>query len=506
MKIGLAGLAHETHTFLPEETGIEPFERDAVRGRCVVSTFRGTNTVVGGFVDACEAASVDVELVPSVHARGGVSGTVVDEVYRRYVGEICETFGAVADDLDGVLLFLHGAMVTKGELDPETALVRDLRSVVGPDLPIVAGMDLHGNVGSGLIEETTAVCAYRSSPHVDQNETGRRAAWILLDTIAGDVRPTTAVSDPGLVVPSVFSATTVSPAKDLVTRAVTWQSHPEFHDVTRWTDKDAVLDVSVFFGFAWSDVPQLGVAPVAVTDDDPELAETIVEDVATLAWAHRDALTRPEDLYSVEEGVSRARSIAGTADGPVLLLDHADRLAETTFVLRELLEHEVENAAVPLLHDPEAVEHCRAAGEGSHVSVAVGSKTSDRGGGPVVITGTVETVEELTYTSTGPMKRGERVTQGPTAIVRTDEGVWVQLTSRMDGAGLTDIDPIEQYGYAIEEFDVIVSKSKTHFRGVFEDLAAEIVIVDAPEYSPADLSVYEYRNVPAGVYPITHRE
>jgi len=364
-------------------------------------------------------------------------------------------------------------------------------------------MDLHGNVGRSLLEATTAVCAYHSSPHVDQNETGRRAARVLLRTIAGEVEPTMAIRKPGLVVPSVFSATTVAPAKDLVRRAVTWQSHPELHDISRWRQKDTVLDVSIFFGFAWGDVPEIGVAPVVVTDDDPELAGTIADDLASLAWSNRTELTQPSDLYPVNEGVERALEIAKSAKDPVLLLDHADRLAETTFVLRALLEHEAENAAVPLLHDPEAVESCREVGEGSRVCIPVGSKTSDRGGGPVTITGTVEQITELSYAATGPMQSGERVSQGPTAIIRTDEGIWVQLTTQMDGAGLTDTDPIEQYGYDVDEFDIIVSKSKTHFRGVFEELAAEIVIVDAPMYSPADLSVYEYQNVPDGVYPIT---
>jgi len=100
------------------------------------------------------------------------------------------------------------------------------------------------------------------------------------------------------------------------------------------------------------------------------------------------------------------------------------------------------------------------------------------------------------------MKRGERVTQGETAIVDVD-GLWLQLTSRMDGAGLNDTDPINQYGYEATDFDVIVSKSKTHFRGVFEDLASQIIIVDAPEYSPADLSRFEYQQAPDDVYPIT---
>jgi microcystin degradation protein MlrC len=500
MEIGIAGLSHETHTFLPDGTGVEPFERDALRGDAIVERLRESNTVVAGFLDALEEAPEPVNCVPAVHARGGVSGTVDDEVYDRYVTEITSAFAA--RELDAVLLFLHGAMVTESHLDTETDAVRAVRSVVGDDVPIGVGMDLHGNVGPDLLDVADVVCAYRSSPHVDQRETGRRTATTVLDAVRGRVSPTTAVAEPGVVVPSVFSATTVSPAKDAVTRAVTWEHYPEFHDVARWTEKDDVLDVSLFFGFAWADVPQLGVAAVATTDDAPELARQIVDDLSRFVAERRREFTNPDSLCGVSEGVERALRRGAAASDPVVLLDHADRLAETTFVLRELLEQDASNVAVPLVHDPEAVADCRAAGEGNEVDLLVGSKTSERGGGPVSLTARVEFVGTRTYTASGPMKRGEEVTQGETAIVDAD-GVWLQLTSRMDGAGLTDTDPIEQYGYDVTDFDVVVTKSKTHFRGVFEELAEEIVVVDAPEYSPADLSGFDYSHVSDGVFPIT---
>jgi microcystin degradation protein MlrC len=499
MRIGTAGLSHETHTFLPRKTPVDPFEEAAVRGGAVTETFRGTNTVTGGFVDACEAAGHD--LVPTVRSRGGVSGTVVDEVYDRYVGEMVEGFER-AGDLDGVLLFLHGAMVTESRTDPETDVVRAVRDAVG-DVPVVVGMDLHGNVGPDLAEAADAVCAYRSSPHVDRSETGRRAARLLFRTVAGEVSPTVAVSKPGLAVPSAFSATTTVPARDVVSRALAWEHQPELHDVTKWDRRDDVLDVSCFFGFAWSDVPQVGLAAVAVTDDDPDLAREIADDVASFAWERREGLTDPEGLYGVEEAVSVALERGARADRPVLLLDHADRLSETTYVLRELLEQDASNVAFPLLWDPEAVERCVEAGEGATVTVAVGSKTSPRGGGPVEVTGTVEWVGHEPYVSTGPMKGGQRVDHGPTAVLDVG-GVWLQLTTEMD-TSMIDTDPIEQYGYDAASFDVIVSKSKTHFRAVYEAFASDIVVADAPEYSPADLSVFDYERVPEGVYPITER-
>ena len=97
------------------------------------------------------------------------------------------------------------------------------------------------------------------------------------------------------------------------------------------------------------------------------------------------------------------------------------------------------------------------------------------------------------------MSKGHEIDLGPTAVIDVD-GIWLQVTTYE--ASLIDEDPFIQCGCRPQDFDIIVTKSKTHFRAVYETLAAEIIIVDAPGQCPADLSEFEYRNVPPGVYPI----
>lgn len=486
MRIGIAGLAHETHTFLPDKTGIAAFEADAQRGAGIVSAYHGTNTAIGGFIEVCEASGA--ELVPIVCASGGVSGIVTDEVYDKYVAEMTEGFAAAADSLDGILLALHGAMVTESHQDTETQVVKEVRRAVGYEVPIMVALDLHGNIDPALLTKASAICGYHSSPHVDAGETGRRTARLMLATLDGRVRPTCAIAKPGLVIPSLFSATTVSPGREVIARAM------------EWLDKPRVIDVSFFFGFAWSDVHQLGASAVAVTDDAPELARVIVDDLAAFAWARRRELTGSTDVHSVADGVALAIERAKTDDRPVLILDHADRLNDTTFVLHELIRQGAQAAAHPLLYDPAAVEVCRRAGVGGAVTVDVGSTSSALAGGPVRLDGRVLWVGEKSYRGTGPMTQGRTINHGPAAIVQAG-GVWVQLVSAREA--LIDLDPFIQYGHDPTEFKIIVSKSKTHFRAVYESWASGIIVVDAPVYSPVDLGVFDYQNVPRGVYPVT---
>ncbi len=488
MKIGIAGISHETHTFLPDKTGLDDFDRVARHGKDILETYRPTNSSIGGFIQVCEPAGV--ELVPIVYASGGVAGTVKDEVYDKYIGEMCEGLGRVADTLDGILLSLHGAMVTESRQDTETHILKDVRKAVGYDIPIFVALDLHGNIDPAILTKATAIFGYHSSPHVDEAETGRRAARALLDMLAGKTRPVSAMAKPGMVVPSIFSATTVPPARDIIARVKDWQQKPR------------VIDVSFFFGFAWSDVHQLGASAVAVTDNAPELARVIVDDLAGAAWARREEFAGKRGVYSLRDGVALAMKRSMAASKPVVILDHADRLSDTTFVLHELVRQDARGVAFPLLCDPEAARACLEAGQGNTVELAVGSKSSPQAGGPVRLTGRVEWVGEKSYIGTGPMSYGERQDLGLTAILQAG-GIWVQITSQRHS--LIDEDPITQFGRKTGEFKIIVSKSKTHFRAVYEKVAQEIIIVDAPAYSPVDLSVFQYKNVPRGVYPITRQ-
>jgi microcystin degradation protein MlrC len=489
LKLGIAGLGHETITFWPGTTGLEAFRRDELLGRNVVEKRRGTNTPIGGFVEVCE--SEGVEMLPVCAAFGGVTATVADEVFHHYVGEMKRGF--VDADLDGVLLEFHGAMVTESLQDTETHIVKGIREAVGYGIPIMVALDLHANLSPAILEEATMVFGYHSSPHLDRAETGRRAARAMLAVAQGEVEPAAAIAKPGLVVPSVFSYTGTPPGSEIIERVEEWMRRP------------GVLDASMFFSFAWADVHQLGMSAVALTDGDPDLAREVVDDLSAFAWERRELLTGGGSLHALDDGVRRAIERSRDARRPVILLDHADRTNDTTFVLRELLRQGAENAALPLLWDPGAAQICAEAGVGATVQLDVGGSTGWRDGGPVNVRGRVMWVGEGRYVGTGPMTKGLQVDQGTTAILDVDS-VWLQLVSRrvgITGGALIDEDPITQFGYKTQDFDIIVTKSKTHFRAVYAPISEEIIVVDAPGQCPADLRAFEYKNVPPGVYPVT---
>ena len=469
----------ECATFLPHVTQRDVFEAGTVRGPGVLERFRGSNTVMGGFLNVIEAAGA--EAVPILHSDGGAAGLADQAAVAEYRQEIVEGLTKLRGEIDGLLVHLHGAMVTQDELDPDAMTLDALRSAVGPNLPIMLALDYHANLDAASIAGATAAFGYRYSPHIDMGATGERTARCLLKTLGGEIRPAMAIARPDLILPSIFSATDLAPLKDLVAEA----RQSEVSHVYR--------DISLFAGFAYADVPNCGASVVAVVDGTTVEAKALAADLSGKMAAKRAALSAPAPVYDLEEGIGRALGRAGTASRPVVLLEHADRANDSTHGLRALLPlADRARIAVPLLWDPEAVSAAKAAGEGAKVSLALGGHSAPLAGGPVSVMAKVETVKpDFTYRGTGQMRAGSEVRLGDTVLLDVD-GVMISVTSLSQSA--IDFDPFLQFGLDPAAFDIVLLRSKTHFRAAWEDFAAEIIIVDTPDYGPADVSKLPYRH------------
>jgi len=486
MRLAVAGFNLESVTFLPEPTSLAEFERLAKRGPDLTASFAGTNTVPGGFLDAC--AELGVEAVPLVYSEAGAAAAASEEAFDTFLAEIAESVLAVMDDIDGLLLGLHGALVTVGgrtDLD----FLKGLRARVGDALPIGVAFDLHGNLDPELVDLAEVMSAYHESPHVDMGETARRVATILIGTLRGELNPQTVLTKVPITLPSIFTATPVAPLSDVMAEAR-----------RREAETPGLLDCSVVMGFAYADVLQIGISILTTSDGDAAIADTAAREMAALIWERREILYPRDSVFTVEAGLARAKSVAASADKPVVILEHADRMNDSTYTLRALLETPEVKAAVPYIWDPRAASEALAAGTGATITLSLGSHSSEKAGGPVTVTGTVEWAGEKSFPMGGKMGRGRPVELGATAVIRVGEIVIWLISANLSAINL---DPFEQFGMDHRDFDIVVLRSKTHFRAVWEDEAAEIIIVDTPDWGPALLDTLPYRRARPGVFPIT---
>lgn len=488
MRIAIAGLSLESVSFLPIETTIEDFRRTESSGADMLERHRGTNTVPGGFITVCEREGV--ELVPILRSEGGAAGPAADDAFIHYSDRICAGLNA-AGKLDGVLLNLHGAMATPTRLDPDRELAERVRAVIGRKTPLVIALDYHANIDASLLEQADAVFGYHYSPHVDMGETGERAANCLVRMLRGEIKPVCALLKPGVMVPSIFSATGLAPLSDIVAESLRMARESPHY-----------LDVSVFAGFSYADVPNCGFSVLAVADGSADAAHAAAKRLCDRIWAERHELVHRELVHGLEEGVTLALQRARIAKKPIVILEHADRVNDSTHVLRAMIGRTNGlRVAVPYLWDPKAAAEAAHAGQGATVRIEIGGHSSDRAGGPVQLEGKILFAGDKSYRTTGPMGRGSVVNLGPSAVIQAgDITVWVTTAQKT----AIDEDCFIQFGMKASDFSLIVLRSKTHFRAVYESLSEEILIVDTPDWGPADLSTLPYRHVPTEqVFPFT---
>ncbi len=487
MRIAVAGFWLESVTFLPTTTDIAEFERSAKRGADVISGFAGTATPQGGLIDVL--AEAGAELIGIVDAGVGAAASASDAAYDKYVGEIVAGLKALDRPIDAVAIHLHGALATPTNRKADAGVLQAIRAVVGPDVLIACPMDYHANLAPESLEAADIITGFRFSPHTDMWETGARAARLLLRALRGEIRPVMAMAKPGVALPSVFSATRLQPLDELVAEA------------EAASGKGPLLDCSLFGGFSYADTPDTGMTALAVADGDADAANAWAERMAKRCWTLRDQLFKRELIMTVADGVARARAVAAASDKPVCILEHADRLNDSTYVLRALIEQKVERAYAPFMFDPAVALAATKVGVGGELRMPLFGKSSPKAGGPILAPAKVLCTGQQRFRITGPLKTGMMIDLGPTAVLNVG-GVIVSVISVQWSA--IDMDCFVQFdGMTPADFDIILLRSKTHFREIYEPLCAEIVIVDTPDWGPAELSALPYEHLPAGVYPVS---
>ncbi|MEM2875831.1 MAG: M81 family metallopeptidase, partial [Candidatus Bathyarchaeia archaeon] len=180
MRIAVGGFGAESNAFSAESPVSEVTE--AAIGKEVISKNMGRKTVIGGFLDVSSEAKTEV--VPTIRVFWGATGIIAKESYERFKSEMLEGIER-AGRLDGILLDLHGAMVAEGAPDGEGILLKELREIVGYGVPIMAVLDIHGNITDLKVRMADALLGYKTNPHVDLYERGRKAARLLISTLKG---------------------------------------------------------------------------------------------------------------------------------------------------------------------------------------------------------------------------------------------------------------------------------------------------------------------------------
>lgn len=487
--VAVGGIVHETHSFVERPTTLPDFQAHALHyGDSVLEAMAETRSTIGGMI--ARAAAHKWRIIPTIYGAAMPGGIVSEDVFQTMLHELLSRLAA-AGPVAGVLLALHGAMVTEKQLDPEGHILEQVRHVVGSSTPIVAAFDMHANVSNAMVDCANVLLSFDTNPHVDTYERGVEAATILQLLLTNDVRPTAHYLRPPIMLPPQATGT-----DDLPLRVV--------HDRARMVEADTdVIAVSIMAGFAYADTPFTGASLVVTTNNAPKLARRYVSELATILIEQRHS-GLPE-LVEPKDAVARALAQSG---GPVILVDSADNIGggtpgDGTDALRAMLDVGVREGTM-VLTDPEAVAICWEAGENARVVLEVGGKADRYHGEPVSVTGVVQRLSDGIFECELPNNHfasfyGTSIQMGRTAWLRVDGVNIILIESKTPPF---DLAQLRSVGVIPEEQKIIVVKSAIAYRAAYLPIAAGVIEMDTAGLCSANLTRFPYKHISRPIFPL----
>ena len=484
-RLVLARFNHETNSFSPVRTPLAAFSPKM--GAEALAAAEGDPAAIGAF-HAC-ARSIGAQIEVPVLAHAMPSGPVEDDAFETMAQAIV---AAVARGCDGILLDLHGAMVTRSHDDGEGELLRRVRAAA-PGVPIGVALDLHGNITQTMLDHCDVIVGFKTYPHVDMVETGEHVARLFAPLLAGAAAPAMALCHPPILAATLCMNTTTDCAMtDLIALARQAETRPGMQAVT------------VFGGFPISDLAETGLSIVTVADT-PENAAEVARELGREAWRRR-----AEYVYSEEplaQSIARAAALAdGTA--PVLLLDHGDNCmsggsCDVMDVLEELLAAGHDGILVGPISDPETVAQLFAAGAGAQVTILLGNKSPAVGlpppHPPLRLSGRVAGLSNGRYRVSGPIYHGQELSMGRAVAFDTGRARIVICEEPHEPL---DLGCFSCLGLDPADARFLHLKSRMYCRPVFEPLAKAVIECASSGVTASDYDFFAFTKLSRPIYPL----
>ncbi|MFC3051912.1 M81 family metallopeptidase [Kordiimonas pumila] len=478
MRVYVSGIQHETNTFLGTETLYGAFEvADAwpglLQGTEVITGTRDINLPVAGFIAVAEAEGWD--LVPGVWCSAGPSGPVAAAAYATITEETLSRLKA-AGPVDAVYLDLHGAMVATGTPDADGDLLHRVRVLVGPEVFVVASLDMHANVSQKMVEATDALVVYRTYPHVDMAETGQRAG-VRLKRLLLSGRQESNLKQLPFLLPMGTQSTLDSPMAEII---------HQIEEIERWGGS-----VELATGFPLADVAECGPSIISYGPCAAASSKQLYQAMLQLEGRFRETLLTPDAALS-----ACRQQLAANPKGPVLLIDTQDNpgcggTGDTVGLLKALIEAAIPGTVVGVVADAQTCAQAHAAGVGASLDVSIGAQHGF-GETPLQLQATVTALGDGFFTGTGPFYLGCRFSLGLTALL-TYGTVQVVLASTRQQAA--DQAMFRHLGIEPADAKVLALKSSVHYRADFGAIASAIITVISPGANTADLTAITYKNI-----------
>lgn len=485
-RIAVASIIQETNTFSPRPSGLDDFHAQGLwLGDEARIRSAGSNTEIAGAIERLESAGVEV--IPIIRAWAMSDGILESAALIELEGILLGGL-ASAGPLDAVILCLHGALVAADHFSADARLAELTREAVGPDVPVIVTHDLHANVTRAIVGSATALIGFHTYPHVDQGDTGRRAADLALAACRDGHRLGTVLVKCPMLIPAEAQAIADEPMASI-------------RQLANVLTEGQILDVSIFPVQPWLDVPELGFAVTVTHSGDEVAAMEAAHVVAEAAWSARDRFQ--VTLTNLDDAVNGL--IPSQGAGPVLLVQSADSptagaTGDDASVIGALLARGPGLSSLATVVDVPGVQACTRAGVGGRVQLLIGATIDDRWSKPVPMSGVVLRIGDDPVILQGESMTGQAIALGRWATLDTGTGLTVLITERP--APTFDPQGFRHVGLDPALADVVVVRSATMFRAGFRGIASGAIILDLPGASTPAFTYLTFETAPRPLYPL----
>ena len=486
-RIAVGGMQHETNTFAPSRADYRAFEAGGgwpgvQYGEPVFAAVEGANIPAAGAIQALRAQGH--QLVATAWGAASPSAHVTTDAFERIVSGLISNLKKQLP-VDGVYLDLHGAMVTEAHDDGEGEILRRVREVVGPRVPVAASLDLHCNFTRAMFDHCDALVAYRTYPHVDMADTGARAA-LLLDRMLRDGKPLAKhyrTLDYLTGLPSQCSF--IDPCKTV------------YEDIGRSED----VTLSFTPGFPMADFPECGMAVFGYGADEKKTRAAVDRLHAAVADAEKDFVL---ELHLPDDAVARARS-RGEPGRPVVLADTQDNPGaggngDTTGLLKSLIQQQAQDAVLGLLIDGEAAKKAHEVGPGFYFAFqAWRALEHSRRFAPAKANSRSSAWATASSPAPGRCSRAFACSWATWRCCAANRrpACASRVASRKCQAG--DQEMFRHLGVEPRRSRILALKSSVHFRADFEPIAKEVLVVKSPGPALADPTEFAWTRLRKGL-------
>ena len=426
------------------------------------------------------------EVIPTIYATAISGGCVTEEAYRFFADKIINVLKK-EKNIDGIWLHLHGAMEVVNIGSGEAALLREIREIVGDDIPISLTLDLHANIDEDVPKLANIIRGYRTAPHTDQEETEMITANMLADCLENKVKIKPVYKRIPMITPGEKATGNSEPMRTILNR------------LEEDEKMEGILLSNYFNGHAWTDAPNTSACAIVIPESEEyqEKAEKVAQELADYVYGLRHEFKFPMLALEPEEAIDRALS---EDKKPIFISDSGDNTTGgaagfDTVLLRLLLNKKDETdkkLLIAAIYDEKSFEELNSYNLGEEVTIAVGANY-DENSAPVKLEGILKTKGDLLGYQTS---KNDVIGKVCTVSIGN-----IDVVVANHGDSFTTLNHFKRAGLDINDYDVIVVKQGYLFDELSAIAELEILAL-TPGATYQIVEELEFNHLIRPVYPL----